>query len=335
MPGTFDKKKIAAVLFAAAVIILIANIIADKPGEYVQNPIGKRLSGSEIDSQFIAALKNLGYENSWIKKEKPGKKAPGSLYSYYEVKVPQDLPIAVILSEIQNSFAPDNVKLHSVEEKINGPTRLDIYNAGSAKLRAVFSYDNKIERVAGDIGLLITGIENLNNEEDSIILNSANTFAAVVVPSKKSFEFVMRLRDYRKEYVVILNDDIPDLKYKLRASYTKDMLKKSIRTIIGNYSRAVFFIIDNKSDLYNSSVYSFIKNEFDRRKIKLLNFNNIKIINENGSVPAVFNSLVLEAKGGKELIYLSAEDYLAAHNKIVSLRKIGFKFINPSIVVNE
>ena len=95
-------------------------------------------------------------------------------------------------------------------------------------------------------------------------------FGYYVIPSKESAEFVKKHLKLKKEYVVLLNDDIDELKYKLKNDYSEARLKSSIRSIIGSFPNAAFILVDDNSNLFKSSIFNFVANEFEKRNIKLI-----------------------------------------------------------------
>lgn len=332
-----DRKKIIQVLFPAAVVLLIAFIIINKTISE-SSPPQKQISAAAINSIFKKSLKNLGYEDKWIDPVKKNRKYPDSLKFNYSVLVPADLPIPVVIDEINLNTNPEEAKIISNEKRINGEAELKIYSGGFLKLNAMLKYDNTIRRKAGYVGLLIDGWNNLSLKEDSIYLSVPESFAALIIPSKNSEKLISTIKENHKEYAILLNDDITDLDYKLNPSYSKKRLRLSIISIARTFSDAIFFLIDKKSDLYKSSNYSYVKNEFAKRKIRLVYLNSIPSINGNDvkTLNDNFHSFVSNiGDGEKKLVLVSSSDFLHLKQEIVSFRKIGYKFINPSqIIVN-
>ncbi len=336
MDSFFSRRKIIQILFSAAVVILIIFIIVNKKFPSSTANL-KQIPAAAIDSIFKKSLKNLGYQDEWIKHVKKPRKSPDSLKFDYSVLVPADLPIPVVIEEINLNTKPDEAKIISDEKKINGEANLKIYSGGFLKFRALFKYDDSIKRKAGEVGLLIDGWDDLSTKEDSVLLSVPENFAAVFVPSKNSKKLIQMIKANHKEYAILLNDDITDLDYKLNPGYSKARLILSIRSITSTFNGAIFFIIDTKSDVYNSSIYPYVKTEFKKRKIRLLPLNSfIQIRGNNNSLTANFHSFLSNiGDGEKKLVLVSTSDFPKLKNEIVSFRKIGYKFVNPSLVFSE
>ena len=142
----------------------------------------------------------------------------------------------------------------------------------------------------------------------------------------------------RKEYAVLLNDDINDLDFKLNKNYSKNRLGIVIRTIIGAFPNAVFFVIDDASNLYHSPIFTFIKKEFVKRKIKLIKESDFIHIHEGNSeeVQESLKDVVKPTQlGDQKLVMLHADNFEIARPEIFSLIKIGYKFVNPSSIIKN
>src|SRR5690606_6568459 len=178
------------------------------------------------------------------------------------VDVPADLPIAIVLKELFNSYDTNSVSISSRESEIGGKTIADIYSGGNVKLISELRYNHEIERKAGTAAFLIEDFEELDEHDDSLLLYSPESFAIIFTPSNSAAKNAKRAVEMRKEYVVELNDEITELDFKLSPSYSEKRLKLSIRSILGAFGKAIFILIDEKSNLYNSSAYQLIKSEF-------------------------------------------------------------------------
>ena len=327
-----DKKTLVQILFGIAILVLIANLLADKffKKNYPTFEEGKEeISTIEIQKRFIASLHNLGINDSWIDTIRSNKSS--SLEYSYRVFVPKDLPIAVVVNEIDNSFTPEETMVTSEEKVMGGKTLLKIISGNKIKLVSELIYSDKIERAAGRAGFLL---RLSGNDIDSMLLQSPESFALLLIPSKSSAKLVEDVINSRKEYIIYLNDDISELDYKMDEDYSRARLKNSIRGIIGAFSRAVFVLVDDKSNLYSSNVFPFIEGEFLKRKIKLIKESALTNIGSGIDINSRFRNILKGTSGNKPLlIIITTEDFTAIQQEIISYRKIGYKFVNPSEIV--
>ncbi len=335
-----SKRITIQILFGVIVALIIANIVYKKYFT-IEIPSEKgEVSASSIEKKFLNNINSFGFKNEWITKTKyssaaSNEKIDDSLKAY-KISVPEDLPITVIINEINSSLKNDNVEIISKEEKINGKTKLFIYSKNILKLYSVIDYNNETRRKAGYVGIVISSLENLNEDEVDQILNFPELFGYYVIPSKESSLFVKKHLKLKKEYLVLLGDDIDDLKFKLKVDYSERRLKESIRSIIGAFPNASLILIDDNSELYNSSIFNFISDEFKKRNIKLINKSQMSdISNESkNQVQSSFRNIVKSNNSGwGKAIIVSAENFDLVKDEIIKLRKIGYKFINPSQIL--
>ena len=233
------KKRIITYLFWLAILALAANVIVAKifgKSVYVNE---SSLSASEVNIDFLHDLSDFGLKNEWIKKI--NNKNAKDVYSY-EVELPKDLPIPVVLSEIYGSFYSSDIKIKSMEKTIGGTTIVEIYLQNNLSLKAEFNYENDIRRDAGDMGIIVFGLEELNAKELNAMIEFPQAFIAVLVPSKSAGKLIPDLAENRKEYAVLINDNISDLDYKLSNDFSVNRLKLAIRSIVADFSNAVFFL---------------------------------------------------------------------------------------------
>jgi len=323
-----DKKRLVNILFAIAIILLAANLIASKllNKEYV--PSVNEITVDEINQKFLSAVYDFGIEKQWVHIKKVHDSTSDSLINMYSIEVPKDLPVAEILQEIFSAFYSENVQMVCHEKSMGGSNDITIYSNERAKLKALFEYSNDIKRNAGDIALIITGLDNLNENEVSKIIMAPENFTAAIVPSKKDTQLADSLYSNRKQYVILLNDDISDMDFKLQSNFPDDRLGNAIRSIIVNYSRALFFVVDDNSKLYKSKAFIFIKNELQKRNIRIVLESSFAHI--EGNAEKFLRQFAHQIDGGKQiLLELRAEDYLTVKPEIYALIKVGYKFVSP------
>jgi hypothetical protein len=338
MKFSFNRKELITVLFSLVIFLLILNIALSKIFKHSGSQIERiDLYSGEINDRFIPGLHNFGIKDEWIAENKNDIKSGDSLRFSYKVKVPKDLPIALLLNEISNSFQPGEITSVSRENKVNGTTNLFLSSGGFDKLKAEFVYDPEISRTSCAFGFLVYGITKLSPEMQDQLIKTPELFTAALVPSKESLEIMKKLKMNEKNFTVILNNDITDLDYKLSGSYSNERIKLSVRSILGDFSNALAYLFYGNSDFTGQSNFAFINKEFEKRKVKFININKFDMIDERETPLEVsFEQIVNHADENKaDLIFISAENYLKLKPLILKYRKVGYKFINPSSVLSE
>jgi hypothetical protein len=333
MKFNFNKKSVLTILFGTALIllipILVLNVI-DKEDKLVSKKT--KLSSGEIDSLFRLSLRNFGLLDDWIKEGKSAK-----IDFFYKVKIPKDLSIPVILVEINSNFWESGVTINSAEKIFSGRTILEIKLQDKIMLKADFDYDKKIFRSAGTIAFLLEDFE-LSSLEDSLLLEIPEPFSPLLIPSTENLLVSKFIIKKQKTYSVLLNDDIPDLKYKLRDNYSQNRLKGSLLSIINDFPYATYFFIDDQSDLFNSSVFSYLKEELVKRKIKIVKLSSLQKLNFTEMIELInsFDSFMKNADEGESITFLISEDnFRNLLPEIKSYRKVGYKIVHPSVAKPE
>ncbi len=335
------KRKIIISLFMIVITLLIVNLVLEFAWQNraFKNGNKKEINKVGIEEKFKESLLNLGIENSWIKLKKiKKKKSSVENFLSYDVAVPADLPITVVLNEIFVSFKNYEVDVKSKEQKINGKTLLTISGGKNLELSAEFYYDRDISRNAGRIGIFITGINNLNGEELNNFLSIPEKFELLLVPSKASTEMLKTLNHYKKGYGILLNDDIKDIEFKLNEKYSRGRLKSSIRNILGKFLHASVFMIDDNSNLFSSDVYSLLKEEFKKRNLRLIvkdSLSNLTGESSNNALKNFRNKIEKTKKGEKAEFVITTEQFQLLQPEISKYRKIGYKFLIPSELIKD
>lgn len=329
-------KKISLILFAVALFLLIANIIIDKVIEKKEVPRNREsLTGLEIDLLFHDALKNYGLSDSWIKKKKIKNVSGDSLYASYVVKVPKDVPIPLLLLELQDLLWENEVETNSGEIIAGNNTIVMLSSEEYLKLAAEFSYDDNLKREYGTVSFLVNNLPADNEAKLNELLNTAEPFYVVLVPSEKDKKFLPLLIKSNRRYALLINDEIKELTYKLSEKYSESRLKSSIRSIVGAFHYAVFFIIDDKSDLFSSDIYKLVEAEFIKRGIALsMKSRLVPFSSNNFNSEKNFEDFMLSVqKNDEKILLISSDEFMSIIPLISSYRKIGYRFIYPGDLI--
>ncbi len=330
MNFTFDKRKLINFLFLLAILLLGANLLISKVNRkklYQQ----KEISGVEINSIFLNSVYDFGIKSEWIKIHKMNNNPSDSLIKQFIVKVPRDLPISLIIQQLYNDFYPDNLRMVCHEVTIGGENILSIFSNDKLLLRSIFQYDANIKRNAGNIALIISNLQGLNESNISKIILSPEVFTAALIPSKKDTELADSLYSNRKQYAVLLNDDINEMDFKLQPNFPLDRLGNAIRAIIGAYPKSLFYIFDQNSRLYKSKAFSFIKDQLDKRGIKMVLSGSFLSLSNSKNADELTTLAHKTDDGSQISIEIPSQMYLELKSNIYGLIKVGYKFVIPVI----
>jgi len=329
------KRRAVYILFAVAILLLASNLLLNKLlPETDPEREAFILSGLKINNRFLQAVNNFGLEEDWIVVRKLSNK-PDSLFSFYKIKLPPDLPIPVLISEIYTGLSSDSVEIKSIEKKMGGRTKVEIYSGGFLKLISDINYDKELVRKRGSVGFLIEDI-SFDDRENSLMFDVPESFAILLIPLKENKKQSKFILNKGKEFALLLDDEIDDLEFKLSEGHSNSRILNSLRLIIGSFSRAIFFVIDDDSELFRSEVFPVISAELEKRNIKLLRKSRFYQPgnDEETDLISSFDSLIKQLGEDMKIILSNAEDFRLLLPEIARYRKVGFKFINPSLIVN-
>lgn len=331
----FDKKKIIQILFLSALLLLAGNFLAGKLITGITSGNKKEISLDAADKKFKLSLSQLGIDERLIKLKK---KKSDSEPNDYKITIPADLAIPLILVELKNNFADESVEIVFNEKTIGGKTFIKLSQHDNLLLKAEMDYDKTLLRAGGYIAFILEGFDELDEQSITALLKAPELFGILLTPSKKNLKFADSLSNYRKEVVVLLNDDINELDYKLAENYSENRLKKSIEAIIKGFKKSVCIVIDENSDLNNSSVKPLLAKEFEARKILFMNKNLIysPVGSSIEEKLKSFDEMLDKTKNNlSKAVLVDADEFLSYMPEIIRYRKIGYKFVNPSEVLRK
>lgn len=327
MNPKLNLKNIIILLFTVSTLLLISHLAISFIYIGADKPSSTSISDHEIRIKFRNTLKSYAIKDEWIDSVKNRSKI-----SSYKISIPSDLPIAQILGELTKNLAEYKLIVSAEEQKINGKTLMQIFSEEDVKLKAEFRYNSELQRSESKSSIFIYGREKSEAEYDSLIRNSPNDYAALLIPSKSSSSYVRWLRENGFEYAVLLNDDITELEFKIGNDYSPNRIKLIVQNLVVSFPHVLFYVFDKKSTIYKSSNYSVIKKELEKRRIKFLISDSLQFINEEQpNLSGRFNTAVKTVKR-RELkkIAVSYDAFLSLYEEIRKLVRVGYKFVRPS-----
>jgi hypothetical protein len=266
------KKTFTKYLLITAIILLIINVVIDvvkKPSKKEIDAV-RELTTNHIDSVFIKVLKEYGIEDKWVSTKKIKIAYEDSITKQFTVKLPADLSIPLIIKDVNGIIQNDITGFVSEEKKIFGTTEIRIYTNEILKLKATLIPDASIIRDQNELCFVIADAYDLSRGSYTDFLSIPFDICGVMIPGESYVVQADSLKKYSKEYIVLLNDENTETKFRLEKSDQKALIKNSIFNIIAGFKNAVMFCIDEQSALFNSTIYNFVRDDFLRRGIKLV-----------------------------------------------------------------
>jgi hypothetical protein len=330
------QQRVIASLFAFSILLLTANIIIGKVLNTENKIIPPRnLSGNEIDSLFRIAVQNFGLPASIMKNQKINEVSMSEGYSAFVLNLPKDLPIPVFIAELNEIFSGYEAGIFTEEKKISGRTLIKISSEDEIRLAAYIDYNKDLVRNSSTVGFLITIDDKTQKSDIDKLLDTPEPFAFLFTPSEVLKTFIKTEPVNKKQFAIVLGDETIDLDFKFESGYSERRLKSSVRNLLGAFSQAAFFIIDDNSSFYESKIYSFVENEFTSRKIKLIKKSRLNLINSSmNNISEHFSELMQSIENnGSMMIVCSPTDFIGLLGDIRSYRKIGYKYLLPSEIL--
>lgn len=301
------------VLFSIVIVLLVLELIVEKlyPGTK-DKPL---ISYAEADSVLVNVLNDFGFRTEWYKKKADA----------YYVTLPDDLPSELVMLELREYLKDKDFKVESSEVIKGSNSVMKLYSGGDKVLSVFFSYDKTKKRHTSEISFLLLNPDKLSESEKTELLKSQDKFAAALYPSKTNRDFAGALANNGKEYVIIINDDIDELEYRLDDKFSDKKLLITIQTIISQFSQTAFYIIDDESEL-SARVVSILQKEMSKRNIKhypLSHFTVLSDFTDGQQLESVLNSY----SDKNEIFVVEAGSYIVLKDDIKYLRKKGFRIV--------
>ena len=327
---TNQKQKIIKYLLAAAVLLLVINIAIESLKKPKKEIAVHELSVVQIETVFFTVLDEYGIATKWITRKKYKSAEYDSVKTEYTVKIPADMPVPLIIKDINKVIEKDITGFVSEEKKIFGTTEIRIYTNEVLKLKATLIPNKEIIRKRNELSFVINDVFDLNEKRFNNFLSVHHPISCTVVPGHDLVIKADSLKDYTKEYAVLLNNEINDPKMKLKSDYQKVILRGSMQNIISGFRDAKAYIIEENSTLYNSPIYNYVRDEFNRQSIYLYPRSELIELNaqEDSELISKFRFYCEDTTGVHQKIFFSSFDnFLKIQNEIEKIKKKGNKII--------
>jgi hypothetical protein len=327
------KKTIVKIFFILTILLLITNIAVDyfSKGEKNKPEVISELTTHQIDSVFIDVLDQYGIEARWISTKSVKIPEEDSIKKQFIVKLPADLPIPLIIRDVNKIIETDITGFVSEEKKIFGVTEIRIYTNEILKLQATLIPDKTTIRERNNLIFIINDAMYLSQSDFNGFLSLPYKIAMAVIPSENSSIQVDTLAKYSKESVVLINDENTANNFKLDKNDQKALLLNSIYNIITKLKVTGKIIIDENSRLYQSTIYNFVRDEFSKRKISLVplsSFIFLEANNENELISKFKFHCMDGSRGRNKIFYTSYENFLLIRDELELFKKKGHKVLS-------
>ena len=321
------QKKIIAILFGIAFVLILTNVVIDNFKVKPEKTVKEEVSTEQLEKRLNKALQTYGIKEYWVEKRNFKNSGSDSLKHRFLITLPGDLPHIEVLREFFILNNEEDVNVVSHEIKVDLQTVVDVYVNNVEKLKATFTTKADTLRNYPVLSFVLTGIENLDEEAREKILSTPYDIGVSVIPSVEGDGIRESCKLYSKPFFVWLNDNLEE-PYLLESDALKSTLTKSIANITSNYSDATGYIIDNNSEVFNSVIFSFLRDSFAGRNSVIYSASRYKKLNST-SIEDLLSRIYFYARsanpGEKKIFLIGAENFLNIMEDINKLRKYGYK----------
>lgn len=329
------KKTFTKYLLVAAIILLVVNVTIDivkRPSKKEIDSV-RELTTNQIDSVFLRVLKEYGIEDEWVSTKKIKVAYEDSITKQFIVKLPADLSIPLIIKDVNGIIQNDITGFVSEEKKIFGTTEIRIYTNEILKLKATLVPDVSVVRDQNELCFVISDVYDLNAGRFSEFLSIPFDICGVMIPGDSYAVQADSLKKYSKEYIVLLNDENTETKFRLEKDDQKALIKNSVYNVVAGFKDVVLFCIDEQSKLFNSTFYNFVRDDFLRRGIKLVHKSEfLQITSDNDEeLISKFRYHCDDKSGSRQKIFfISFDEFQKLQNELSKFRKKGSRIISLS-----
>lgn len=308
---------------AIVVILILSNIVFEFLSEEDKPDLKTEEYIFELDSIFLSSLDKFAIKPEWIDKKSINNQNMDSLKYVYYIQVPPDQNITEILSYIYSDFEGRKIEIESEELQNHQRSVLKIFSAGNLKHQSFFTRSKKLSESKTSISFVIFPDRNLSLSELETLCHSVDPFDVCLIPSHESLAQKGILSQAGKSAIIFLSDNISDRDFRLEQDLPRGLLIQNIERIINSFPERRLVYINTNSDIYNSTLFAFIKSEFERRGFTFItNRDFIKLTMEDKKeMKSIFDFQVAQImEEGHKSFLISPENYLSLNDAVEDLK---------------
>ncbi len=334
------KRRAAVYLFFLTILLVAANalserFLSDSPAKnndtdesFVKYPF----SSAKLDSLLDLSLRQFSIPEKYLTK---GKKGKANIVRSYKIGVPADLPLIIFLQYLYSSLSHFDIPISGIEVKRDAESAISL-KTKDGEIKITVIQLEKITREAGEISIVLSGYPDLAPARANDLLNLGDIFALLLTPTRKNSLLINHIRESGKDYLIELDEESEEIEFKIGKDYSKRRLQLVINDIIRVFPSDSVYSIDHEGVLYNSTVFPFVREEFEKRGAGILATNRMKRVegSDSSEVTASFRNHVKGLKPNSKVIILAqAEDYFFLSDEIKLLKRKGVRFLSISEIL--
>jgi hypothetical protein len=218
-----------------------------------------------IDSVFAATLRDFSVPDTSLKQARTKKSVVPHKYT---VTLTGDLPVPLILHDLQTRLAAFGIEVIAHEARINGDTDIELFS-GDKKLlyHADVTINKNALRSSSKISIIIQGLDEASLSNKKKFCADIEETAFIILPSKENRQIASLLRSHGNECIIELSEQIPDQEYKLLDEFTGKRLQQSLGAIDSDIPGIFSYYVNTQSKLYHSPKFQVVKSALKGKKL--------------------------------------------------------------------
>ncbi len=240
-------------------------MVKPKTGHSIFSLGYKDAHGLNVDSVFASALKEFSVPDTSLKQARTKK----SLIPHkFTVTLTGDLPVPLILHDLQTRLAGYGIEVVAHEAKINGDTDIELISNDD---QILFHVDVTINKTAirsnSKVSVIIQGLDEASLSTKKKFCADIEETAFIILPSKENRQIVSLLRSGDNECIIELSDQIPDQEYKLLDEFSSKRLQQSLGAINSDIPGIFAFYVNTQSKFFHSPKFQVVKSALKDKKV--------------------------------------------------------------------
>ncbi len=308
------KSKIIVALLGLALLLLMANVGAElfKKKETRPKPL---IDESVVREKIVQILDSYNIEPNWRREIFSRKKSKGTNILGLRVKVPGDLLLPFFVRDILWEFRrepklKDLIKINVSKSK--SKTVFRFASGGKNIFLLELIPEPNLKRKHTEIALVIKFPSDVENDEIEKYLPYHYRLTLLLRPSQKLLKMKEEIMRTGKDYALLLDDGIEDDSYVIRSGYSRAQLSNVVASMVNDFNDCVAIFYDTGSSLFKSPVFSFVKENFAKRKRKLIPLSRLHYLHGNDEVEIISRFKFFERSGlgaGKRRLLINKENF--------------------------
>lgn len=327
-----NKRKVIYFLVVLIASLLFLNIVLSTL-DTKKTPLEISMTKKDIDQSFNLILQDFGIAENWIEKKKIRNSKHDSVNYQYRINLPLDIPIPLVIKDVNKTFNSKPVKVSSVELQVSGKSELKIESNKKLKLLAEFSYDKELVRKFSSIGFLLESKDQLSENQIRKIIE-LNLPVGIILPlNHESLDVAELIKSVGLEYFIELSENTNYVDFELNEELGLDKLSNSIKSIISSFNSPRVFFINELESGFNANIVEFISEKFEDRGRKILTSNNFSRLSgeDNNDLKSLLEFHLNKMKPNQNKIFrINYENWFKIQNELTIHLKKGNKIISPT-----